>query len=101
MKYYLTHGSAPHYVDPKKKRALRLKSTQYQLIQGILCRKNYDGVFFRCTEKKDAEKVLSELHDGPAERHYGGDTTAQKILRAGYYCPSLFKNSHSYARKCQ
>jgi hypothetical protein len=29
MKYYLTHGSAPHYLDPKKKRALRLKSAQY------------------------------------------------------------------------
>jgi hypothetical protein len=31
MKYYLTHGSAPHYMEPKKKRALRLKSTQYHL----------------------------------------------------------------------
>jgi hypothetical protein len=56
MKYYLTHGSTPHYLDPKKKRALRLKSTQYQLIQGILCRKNYDGVFLRCLEKRDIEK---------------------------------------------
>jgi hypothetical protein len=52
MKYYLTHGSAPHYLEPKKKRSLRLKSTQYHLIQGILCRNNYDGVFLRCLEKK-------------------------------------------------
>jgi hypothetical protein len=59
MKYYLTHGSAPHYLDPKKKRSLRLKSAQYQLIQGMLCRKNYDGVFLRCLETRDAEKVLS------------------------------------------
>jgi hypothetical protein len=51
-------GSTPDYLEPKKKRALRLKSAQYQIIQGILCRKNYDGVFLRCLEKRDAEKVL-------------------------------------------
>jgi hypothetical protein len=27
MKYYLTHGSTPHYMEPKKKRSLRLKSS--------------------------------------------------------------------------
>jgi hypothetical protein len=40
MKYYLTHGSVPHYLDPKNKRSLRLKSTQYYLIQGMLYKKN-------------------------------------------------------------
>eukprot|EP00253_Pinus_taeda_P005163 PITA_05163 len=54
-----------------------------------------------CLEKTEAEKVLQELHDGPAGGHYAGDTTAHKILRAGYYWPTLFKDSHSYVRKCQ
>eukprot|EP00253_Pinus_taeda_P005868 PITA_05868 len=54
-----------------------------------------------CLEKTEAEKVLQELHDGPAGRHYAGDATAHKILRAGYYWPTLFKDSHSYVRKCQ
>jgi hypothetical protein len=52
MKYYLTHGSNPHYLEPKKKRrSLRLKSTQYQIIQGMICRNNYDGVYLRCPGK--------------------------------------------------
>jgi hypothetical protein len=101
MKYYLTHGTTPHYMEQKKKRALRLKSSQYHLIQGILCRRNYDGVFLRCLEKEDVDKVLSELHDGPVGGHFGGDTTTHKILRDGYYWPTLFKYSHAYARKCQ
>jgi len=100
MKYYLTHKSTPNYLDPKKKRALRLKSTKYKLIQGILCRKNYDGVFLRCLEKRCAEKFLSELHDGPTGGHYNGDTTSHKFLRDGYYWPSLLKDSHVYARRC-
>eukprot|EP00253_Pinus_taeda_P006940 PITA_06940 len=54
-----------------------------------------------CLEKIEAEKVLQELHDGPLGGHYAGDATAHKILRAGYYWPTLFKDSHSYVRKCQ
>ena len=36
IKYYLTHGSSPNHLDAYKKRNLRLKSTQYQLIDGVL-----------------------------------------------------------------
>eukprot|EP00253_Pinus_taeda_P018096 PITA_18096 len=54
-----------------------------------------------CLEKTESEKVLQELHDGPAGGHYAGDATAHKILRARYYWPRLFKDSHSYVRKCQ
>jgi hypothetical protein len=45
-------------------------------------------------EKRDIEKDLSELHDGPMGEHYGGDTTTHKILRVGCYWPSIFKYSH-------
>eukprot|EP00253_Pinus_taeda_P036025 PITA_36025 len=55
-------------------------------------------IFLRTVE---AEKVLQKLHDGPAGRHYARDATAHKILRAGYYWPTMFKDSHSYVRKCQ
>jgi flagellar assembly factor FliW len=30
--------------------------------------------------------------------YFAGDTTAHKILRVGYYCPTLFKDAHTYAR---
>jgi hypothetical protein len=29
IKSYLTHGSSPHYLDPKNRRALRLKSSSF------------------------------------------------------------------------
>jgi len=44
---------------------------------------------------------LQELHDGPAGGHFSGDATAHKILRVGYYWPTLFKDAHSYVRKCK
>ena len=65
----------------------------------MLFRKNYDGVFLICLEQEDAKKVVAELHDGPARGHFSGDTTAHKILRAGYYWPTLFRDPHAHVRK--
>lgn len=45
--------------------------------------------------------MLQELHDGTTGGNYAGDATTHKILRAGYYWPALFKDAHSYVRKCQ
>ena len=51
-------------------------------------------------EKEDAKRVITELHDGPAGGHFSGDTTTHKILRAGYYWPTLFKDAHAHVRNC-
>ena len=34
---------------------------------------------------------MIDLHDGPAGGHFSGDTTAHKILRAGYYWPHYLR----------
>jgi hypothetical protein len=54
----------------------------------------------QCLEKEELEKVLSKLHAGEASGHFGRDTTAQKVIRDGYYWPTLFKDAHALCRKC-
>jgi len=99
--FILKNGYAPTQLSYKRKRALRLKARKYQIINNVLFILNYDFVLLRCLEKSEAERVLQELHDGPVGRHFGGDTTAHKILHVGYYWPTLFKDAHEYVRKCK
>ena len=85
LKYYLTQGRIPNHLYARKKWALRLKSAQYQLIDGVLFQKNYDKVLLRCLEKDDVEHILIELHDGLVGGTFSRDTTTHNVLRAGYY----------------
>jgi hypothetical protein len=100
IKFCLIHGSTPPHLDPQKRRALRLKSASFHLINGILFRQNFDGILMHCLEKVEVEKNLLELHAGEAGGHFGGDTTAHKVLRVGYYWPNLFRDAHALCRKC-
>ena len=98
--FYLLHGTTPRNIDPKNKIALRLRSSYFQLINDVLFRKNFYGVFLRFLEKEESEKVLAELHSGDVGGHFGGETNGNKVLRVGYYWPTLFKDAHALCRKC-
>jgi hypothetical protein len=54
-----------------------------------------------CIESEYAENFLRELHDGPAGGNFAGNIIANKILRDYYYWPTLFRDSHTYIRKCK
>lgn len=71
------------------------------MIDGVLSRHKYDNVSLIFLEKDDVDHVLAELHDGLEGIHFNGENTAHKVLREGYYWPTLFRDAHLYARKCQ
>jgi hypothetical protein len=96
--YLLHHGTYPKNLNHKEMRALRLKSTQYRLINSVLFRVNYGGVILRCLKCEDADKVLKELHDGRTGGNFTGNSNAHKILRVDYYWPTLLRDSHTYTR---
>jgi hypothetical protein len=79
---------------------LRLKSASFHLVNGILFRQSFDDILMRCLEKDEAGKVLLELHAGEVGGHFGVDTTAHKVQRAGYYWPTLFRDAHALCHKC-
>ena len=48
--------------DKRERRSLRMMAMQYILCRGQLYRRSYDGIHLRCLKKKEAEKVMGEVH---------------------------------------
>jgi len=99
IRFYFLHETTPCNLDLKNRRSPRLRSVSFQLINDILFQKKFDGVFLRCLEKEESERVLAELHSGDVDSNFGRDTTAPKVLRDDYYCPTLFRDSHNLSHK--
>ena len=98
---FLQNLTCPEHLKGHKRRALRLKVVRYCITQEGLAWRNPDGVILRCVNEQESKQLLIEFHSGFFGGHYATDTTTHKILRAGYYCPSLFANVHKLGRSCQ
>lgn len=65
-----------------------------------LYNKSYDGVLLRCIDAPEANKILSEMHEGQCGPHMIGFILARKILRQGYYWLTLENDCFKHVRKC-
>jgi hypothetical protein len=49
---------------------------------------------------EEAESILNDCHSGACGGHLSELATTQKILRAGYFWPSIFKDCVEAVKKC-
>jgi hypothetical protein len=98
--YFLQELKPPDGMGKRKARDLKLKVVRYCLIDRALYWKDPLGVFLRCLNPQEAQKVMFDFHSGLCGGHHFWKTTAHKILRAGYYWPTLFTDVCRGIRAC-
>lgn len=99
--YYLKQMKCPEDLNDSQKRTLKIQESRYVLLKGDLYWKNRDGNLLFCLDVYQAQYVLRELHEGVCGGHFLAKTTTHKILNAGYYWLQVFKDCHTYIRKCE
>eukprot|EP00253_Pinus_taeda_P020159 PITA_20159 len=81
-------------------RRIHHQSQPYRIIGDTLYRLGTDSVLRHCLTDEEAERVLNDCHSGACGGHMSGYATAQKILRAGYFWPCIFKDCILAVRSC-
>ena len=58
----------------------------------------------RCFIPKEAKYVMREVHEGICEHQYGAKSLVHKLIRVGYYWPTIQRDAEAYVKtydKCQ
>ncbi|XP_072052119.1 uncharacterized protein [Arachis hypogaea] len=92
------HGKLPS--DEKDAAKLRREAAKYAVIQGQLFRKGLNQPLLKCLRPDQTDYVLREVHEGCCGHHIGGKALARKLIRAGYYWPSMMTDSKEFVKKC-
>ncbi|KAH9328785.1 hypothetical protein KI387_000893, partial [Taxus chinensis] len=72
----------PPEMNKAKRRHFRLHAIPYALVDGVLFKKDINGVLLRCIGKNHIEKMLEEFHNGSVGGHFALRVTALKIMKA-------------------
>ena len=96
---YLIEGLLPD--DLKEASKLRSRSARFTIHQGTLYKRGFFTPIFKCIAREDADYVLREVHEDICENHIGARALAGKVLRQGYYRPTMLRDTTELVRKCK
>ena len=95
---YLETGKLPE--DRALAKKLTYKASQYILENGTLFKRCFNQPLLRCVNEQEAANILKEVHNGICGTHCSGLSMHFKIMRQGYYWPTMQKDAIAYSRKC-
>eukprot|EP00253_Pinus_taeda_P011565 PITA_11565 len=97
---YLQASSFHPETSKDARRWIGNQAQPYRIVGDTLYRLGVDSVLRRCLTFEEAERVLNDCHSGACGGHMSGYATTQKILRAGYFWPSIFKDCILFVHSC-
>jgi hypothetical protein len=98
---YLQTQKFGNHLSRDDHRRIRHQAPHYLLIGDILYRRGVDTILHRCLTIDEADRVLNDCHSGACGGHLSGMSTAQKIIRVGYFWPTLFHDCIHAVKRCE
>ncbi|XP_016199528.1 uncharacterized protein LOC107640527 [Arachis ipaensis] len=96
---YLENGKTPE--NEKEAQATKRESPKYVIIQGQLYKRGLHQPLLKCLRPDQTDCVLSEVHEGCYGHHIGGRSLARKLIKAGYYWPTMMSDAREFVKKCR
>ena len=59
-----------------------------------------DGIFRRCVPYEEVPSILFHCHSSAYGGHASSSKTAAKVLQAGFFWPTIFKDAHAFVLSC-
>ena len=96
---YITDERLPD--EPKEVAKIRMRSARFTNHKGILYKRGFFTPILKCIMGQNTEYVLMEVHEGVCGNHIGARALARKVLRQGYYWPTILRDATELVRKCK
>ena len=93
---YLASGAMPHDLSSHQKKKFFYDIKQYFWEEPFLYKLYKDGIYRRCLPEEEIQSVISHCHNSPCGGHASTSKTAAKVLQAGFFWPSLFKDVYAH-----
>uniref|UniRef100_A0A2N9I4E8 RNA-directed DNA polymerase n=1 Tax=Fagus sylvatica TaxID=28930 RepID=A0A2N9I4E8_FAGSY len=95
---YLQGGTLPD--DRHEARRLKVRASHFLMLQGTLYKRGFSLPYLKCLAPDEANYVMREIHEGVCGDHSGARALQRKIVRAGYYWPSMKADTYQFVQRC-
>eukprot|EP00253_Pinus_taeda_P029852 PITA_29852 len=97
---FLLKLEVPPSLSSRQARTVKLRATKYCIHENLLYWRDPSGILLRFLDKEQSMEVMYQFHSSICGGHHYWKTTTHKILRAGYYWPTLFSDVFLFVKSC-
>ena len=95
---YLKNGMLSDGKDGTRK--LKVQALRFVIIKDVLYKRGFSYLYLKCLGPEEAEYIMREVYEGICGNHSGAQSLVHKLIRAGYYWPTMQKDVQDYVIAC-
>lgn len=97
---YLVQGEFPPNYSKSQKDKIKREAQLYVWDDPYLWRHCVDKIIQRCLPDNEVQSILTFCHSHSCWGHFGANKTARKVLEAGFYWPTIFRDVYTFCKAC-
>ena len=84
---YLKNGKLSDSKEAERK--LKVQTAWFVLIKDVLYKRVFSQPYLRCLTTEETDYVIREVYKGICGNHLGSQSLVHKLIRVGYYWPTM------------
>ena len=95
---FLQDGYLPQDADEARK--IRKRAARFTILNDVLYKRGFSMPYLKCVDNDEAKYILEEIHEGICGDHAGPRSLVSKVIRTGYFWPTMQVNVLELVKKC-
>nr|XP_023905140.1 uncharacterized protein LOC112016914 [Quercus suber] len=84
---FLQEGHLPQNTEEARK--IKKRTARFVILNDALYKRGFSMPYLKCVDEEEARYILEEVHEGVCRDHAGPRALANKIIRTGYFWPTM------------
>ena len=94
---FLQDGHLPQ--DTEEARKVKKRAARFTILNDTLYKRGFSMPYLKCDEE-EAKYILEEIHKGVCGDHAGPRSLVSKVVKTGYFWPTMQVDARDFVRKC-
>ena len=86
--------------DAEEAKKIKKRATRFTILNDILYKRGFFLPYLKCVDEDEAKYILEEIHEGICGDHAGPRSLISKVIRTGYFWPTMQVDAIELIKKC-